>query len=154
MRIWGSRNTSTANSRELSPVSRLPSSASGEASATSILSATNEALIKLLPGFVQDSLAPIARGDTQKKSTSSKARDCSDVGSESSRRRLSLQLGWGAAGAKDQATPRESAAETREKRAARREMERRGKMHLEAEEKKMITSWLAKTPKGPDSTTA
>ena len=103
--------------------------------------------MKLLPGFVQDSLAPIARGDTQKKSTSSKARDCSDVGSESSRRRLSLQLGWGAAGAKDQATPRESAAETREKRAARREMERQA-----GDEK--IASWLAKTPQGPDSTTA
>ena len=149
MRIWGSRNTSTANSRELSPVSRLPSSASGEASATSILSATNEALIKLLPGFVQDSLAPIARGDTKTKSTLSKERDRSDVGSESSRRRLSLQLnlGWGAGGEKDQATPRESAAETREKRAARREMERQA-----GDEK--IASWLAKTPQGPDSTTA
>jgi hypothetical protein len=105
--------------------------------------------MKLLPGFVQDSLAPIARGDTKTKSTLSKERDRSDVGSESSRRRLSLQLnlGWGAGGEKDQATPRESAAETREKRAARREMERQA-----GDEK--IASWLAKTPQGPDSTTA
>ena len=83
--------------------------------------------MKLLPGFVQNSLAPIARGDTKKKSTSSKERDRSDVGSESSRRRLShqliLNLGWGAGGENGKAPPRESAAETREKRAVRREMD-------------------------------
>ena len=123
MRIWASHNTSTANSRDLSPVARLPS----EASATSVLSATNAALMKLLPGFVQNSLAPIARGDAKKKSTSSTERDRLDVGSESSRRRLSrqlnLNLGWGAGGENDKAPPRESAAETREKRAVRREMD-------------------------------
>lgn len=103
--------------------------------------------MKVLPGFVQNSLAPIARADTKKKSSSSTSRDRSDVGSESSRRRsLSLNLGWGAGGENDKATPRESAAETREKRALRR-------FHEQYKDEEKIASWLAKTPQGPDSNT-
>ena len=135
-----SRPNSQSNSRASSRGKERSPSIAGD------LSATNQSLLSILPAFVQESLAPIAmrssRAGSLKSDTSSKEVFNAERGRAPGRERSAslTSMGWGdeKRKAKDGTPRRESAAETRERRAARREGERRSRIE---------------TPRGPDSAT-
>ena len=141
-----SRRNSRANSRNTSAANSRASSKERSPSIAGDLSATNQSLLSILPAFVQESLAPIAmrssRAGSLKSDTSSKEVFNAERGRAPGRERSAslTSMGWGdeKRKAKDGTPRRESAAETRERRAARRELERLSRIE---------------TPRGPDSAT-